>query len=99
VTTAFWLLLTVPDVAVNVAVLWSNATVTLAGTVSNPLLLASETVEAPMAALFSVTVQVLDALLPRVEGAQASDESWAGATRVSVFVRLAPLRLAVTTAD
>ena len=99
VTTAFWLLLTVPDVAVNVAVLWPSATVTLAGTVSNPLLLASETAEAAVAALSSVTVQVLDALLPRVEGAQASDESWAGATRLSVFVRLAPLRLAVMTAD
>jgi hypothetical protein len=39
------------------------------------LLLASETVAALMAALFKVTVQVLDALLPRVEGAQAIDVS------------------------
>jgi hypothetical protein len=60
---------------VKVALLWPNATVTLAGTVSNPLLLASETVAALRAALFKVTVQVLDALLPRVEGAQASEES------------------------
>jgi len=58
-----------------VALVWPDATVTLAGTVSTPLLLASETVAALMAALFKVTVQVLDALLPRVEGAQAIDVS------------------------
>ena len=75
VTIALWLLLTVPDVALKVALLWPSATVTLAGTVSNPLLLASETVAALRAALFNVTVQVLVALLPRVEGAQASEES------------------------
>ena len=57
------------------ALVWPDATVTLAGTVSTPLLLASETVAALMAALFKVTVQVLDALLPRVEGAQAIDVS------------------------
>jgi hypothetical protein len=69
------LLLAVPEVAVKVALLWPNATVTLAGTVSDPLLLASDTVAALRAALFNVTVHVLDALLPRVEGAQATDES------------------------
>ena len=98
VTMAFWLLLTVPAVAVKVALLWPDATVTLAGTVSNPLLLASETVAALMAALFNVTVQVLDALLPRVEGAQATDVSCAGATRLKVLVRFTPAALAVTTA-
>jgi hypothetical protein len=72
---AFWLLLTVPDAAVKVALLWPSATVTLAGTVSNPLLLASETVAALRAALFNATVQVLDELLPSVEGAQATEES------------------------
>ena len=75
VTVALWLLLTLPEVAVKVALLWPDAIVTLAGTVSNPLLLASETVAALLAALFKVTVQVLDALLPRLEGAQAIDES------------------------
>ena len=65
----------VPEVAVKVALLWPVATVTLAGTVSNPLLLASETLAALVAALFNVTVQVLEALLPRVEGAQATDVS------------------------
>ena len=65
VTMALWLLLTVPEVAVKVALLWPERDVTLAGTVSNPLLLASVTVAALVAALFNVTVQVLDALLPR----------------------------------
>jgi hypothetical protein len=75
VTIALWLLLTVPEVAVKVALLWADETVTLAGTISNPLLLASDTVAALVAALFNVTVQVLDALLPRLEGAQATDVS------------------------
>jgi hypothetical protein len=97
VTVAFWLLLTVPEVAVKVAVLWPVATVTLAGTVSNPLLLASETVAALVAALFKVTVQVLDALLPRVAGEQDTDVTCAGATRLKVLVRFTPPALAVTT--
>ena len=75
VTIAFWLLLTVPEAAVKVALLWPDAIVRLAGTVSNPLLLVSATVAALVVALFNVTVQVLDALLPSVEGAQASAES------------------------
>ena len=86
VTVAFWLLLMVPEVAVKVALLWPNATTTLAGTVSKPLLLASVTVAALVAALFKVTVQVLDALLPSVEGAQATELSCAGALAVSVKV-------------
>ena len=99
VTVAFWLLLTLPEAAVKVAVLWPNATVTLAGTVSNPVLLASETVAALRAALFNVTVQVLDALLPRVEGAQANELSCAGAAAFSVKVWNPPFRVAVSNAD
>jgi hypothetical protein len=95
VTVAFWLMLTVPEVAAKVALLWPSATVTLAGTVSNAL--ASDTVAALVAALFNVTVQVLDALLPRLDGAQASEESWAGATRFNVLVRFTLPALAVTT--
>ncbi len=72
---ALWLLLTVPEAAVKVALLWPDATVTLAGTASNPLLLASDTVAALVAAWFNVTVQELDALLARVEGVQTSDVS------------------------
>ena len=98
VTMALWLLLTVPEVAVKVALLWPKATTTLAGTVSNPLLLANVTVAALVAALFRVTVQVLDALLPNVEGAQARELSCAGATRLMVFVRFTPPALAVTIA-
>jgi hypothetical protein len=75
VTVAFWLLLTLPEAAAKVALLWPDATVMLAGTVSNPLLLASETVAALLAAWLNVTVQELDALLPKVKGAQASDVS------------------------
>ena len=97
VTIALWLLLTIPEVAVKVALLWPDATVTLAGTVSNPLLLASDTVAALVAALFNVTVQVLDSLLPRVEGAQATEVSCAGATRLKVLVFVTPAALAVTT--
>ncbi|MDP9112093.1 MAG: hypothetical protein M3O20_00265 [Acidobacteriota bacterium] len=53
---------------------------------SNPVLLDSETVAGLMAALFNVTVHVVDALLPRVEGAQAMEVSWAGALAVKVKV-------------
>ena len=66
---------------------------------SNALLLDSVTVAALVAALFKVTVQVLDALLPRVEGAQASELSCAGATRLMVLVRFTPAALAVTMPD
>ena len=90
--------LTVPEVAVKVALLWPAATTTLAGTVSNPLLLASETVAALGAVLFKVAVQVLDALLPRVEGAQASEVNCAGALAVSVKVCEEPFRVDVRTA-
>jgi len=92
---ALWLLLTVPEVAVKVALLWPDATVTFAGTVSNPLLLASETVAALRAPLSNVTVQVLAALLPRVEGVQASALSCAGAAALSVKVCERPLSVAV----
>ena len=98
VTIAFWLLLTLPEVAGKVAVLWPNATVTLAGTVSNPLLLASVTVAALSAALFNVTVQVLEALLPKVEGAQTIDVSCAGAAALSVNVCERPLSVPVNRA-
>jgi hypothetical protein len=82
---------------VKVALLCPDATVTLAGIVSRPMLLASKTVAALVAAWFNVTVQVLDALLPRVEGAQAREESCAGATRLKVLVGFTPPALAVTT--
>lgn len=98
VTRTFWLLLTVPEAAVNVALFWLAAITTLAGTVSAALLLESATVAALAAALFKVTVQVLDELLPSVEGAQASDVSCAGALAVTVKVCEAPFRAAVSRA-
>jgi hypothetical protein len=98
---AFWLLLTFPEVAVKGAVLWPVATVTLTGTVSKPLLLASETVAALVAAWFNVTVQVLEVLLPSVEGAQATDISCAAAGAVALRVKFweAPSSVAVNSAD
>ena len=72
---------------------------TLAGTESNPLLLTSETLAALRAALFKVTVHVLEALLASVAGAQASEVRCAGATKLSVLVRLTLPALAVTIAD
>ena len=98
VTVAFWLLLTVPDVAAKVALLWPEGTVTVGARVSNPLLLVSDTTAGLVATLLSVTVQVLEALLPSVEGAQASDVSCAGALRFNVLFLLTPPLLAVTTA-
>jgi hypothetical protein len=98
VTLAFWLLLTVPEVAVKVELLWPSAIVTLTGTASSALSLASDTVAALVAALFNVTVQVLDELLPRVEGAQASEESCVGAVALSVKLCETPLRVAVNRA-
>ena len=73
----------------------------MAGTVSNPLLLASETVAALLALVLNVTVHVLDALLPRVEGAQASDVSCAGAGAAALSVKdwATPFSVAVSRAD
>jgi hypothetical protein len=83
---------------VKVALLWPGATVTLAGTVSNPLLLASETVAALVAALFNATVQLLDALLLTAAGVQDSEESCAGAGAVAFSVNDCdtPFRVAVS---
>src|SRR5450631_2285480 len=87
VTVAVWLLLTVPEVAGKVMLLWPEGTVTPGGTVSTPLLLLSETAAALPVGLFKVTVQVLDVLLPSVEGAHASDVSCAAelAVRLNVW--------------
>ena len=85
-------------VAANVALLWDAPTVTLAGTVSDPLLLPKVTTLALAAALFNVTVQVLFALLPKLEGEQDTDDSWAGALPVSVNVWDAPFKEALSNA-
>ena len=72
-------------VALNVAVVAEAATVTDAGTVSCPLLSASATSAPPLGAAFDrVTVQVLDAFGPMLEGLQATDETAVAAVRLSV---------------
>ncbi len=90
VTVIFWAVLTVAVVAAKVALLWVAPMVTLAGTVSDPLLLLKATVAALVAALFNETVQVLDALLPNEDGEQDTEVSCAGALAVSVKVCVAP---------
>ena len=94
----FCAVVTVAVVAANVALLWVAPTVTLPGTVNDPLLLPKVTTLALVAALFKVTVQVLDALLPRLEGEQDTDDSCAGAFPVSVNVCDAPFSEAVSNA-
>ena len=85
-------------VAAKVALLWLAPMVTLPGTVNDPLLLPKVTTLALVAALFNVTVQVLDPLLPRLEGEHDTDESCAGAFPVSVNVCDAPFSEAVSSA-
>jgi hypothetical protein len=68
-------------VAVNVAVVAPDDTVTDAGTVSSVLLLASVTVDPPAGAVcVSVTVQVLVALWPRLVGLHATGDNVGTAT-------------------
>ena len=75
VIVAVWLLLMVPLVAVNVALIWPVGTVTLAGTGNAVVPLASETVTALEVGWFSATVQLVVALLARVEGEQDREVS------------------------
>jgi hypothetical protein len=98
VTVTFCALVTVAVVAVNVALLWLAPAVTLAGTVSNPLLLLKVTPTALAAALFNVTVQVLEELLPKLEGEHDTDESCAGAFAARLNVCDAPFKEAVSNA-
>ncbi len=86
VTVTFCALLTVVVVAGKTALLWFTAIVTLAGTVSGPLLLLKETIVALVAALFNETVQLVDALLPNEVGEHESEVSCAGALPVRVKV-------------
>ena len=89
VTTAFWLALTLPETALNVALLCPAGTVTLGGTASNALLLAIVTTESVVAAASKVTEHVPDLLLDIAEGEQCSDlgcRVFEGAWSVSVNV-------------
>ena len=85
--------------AVNVAVVAPDDTVTDAGTVSSVLLLATVTVDPPAGAVcVRVTVQLEVALWPKLVGLQATPDTRTGACRLIVAVcELAP-SVAVTVA-
>jgi hypothetical protein len=72
--------------------------VTFVGTVNAATLLLVATTIELVAALLRDTVQVLDALLPRLEGAHDTDESCAGLARFNVTVLALPPVPAVTMA-
>ena len=95
---ALWALPTAPLAAEKFAALWPIAMVTLAGTVTSALLLLSDTVDAPVAALVSDTVQALDEFPPNVDGVQVSELNCAGATRFNVVGTETTPALAVTMA-
>ena len=84
-------------VALKVAVVAPAATVSDAGTVSEALLLASVTLDPPVAAV-SVTVQVLTAPWPRLVGLQAMLDINTDASRLMVAVCELEPRVAVTIA-
>jgi len=69
-------------VTLNVAVVAPAATLTEVGVVSTVLLSETATLAPPGAALVRVTVQVLEALGPRLLGVQPSEETSTGATRL-----------------
>jgi len=100
VTVTLWLLLTDPELAEKLALLWPDGTVTLPGTDSNPLLLVSDTIDVLVVAVFNFTVQLADTLLAIAEGEQDNDVSFAAAVAVAVIVKVweTPFRVAVSTA-
>ena len=86
-------------VALNVAVVAPAATVTDAGTVSKPLLLAKVTLEPPVGAVWvSVTVHVLTALCPSLVGLHPTPDTSTCASRLMVAVWEPLPRVAVTVA-
>jgi len=81
-----------PLVAPKLAVVAAAATVTEAGTVNIALLLESVTAAPPVGAdLVTVTVHVLLALGPRLDGAQAIEDTSTGATKLMVALLVLPL--------
>jgi len=81
-----------PLVALKVAVVAPAVTVTAAGTVNIALLLESVTAAPPVrAGLVRVTVHVLLALGPRLDGAHATADTSTGATRLMVALLVLPL--------
>jgi hypothetical protein len=90
---AFWSLVNVPVVALKLAEVAPAATLTEAGVVSDERLSETATLAPPVgAALVRVTVQVLEALAPRLLGVQASEEtSTEPATRLRLVLAELPL--------
>jgi len=86
-------------VALKVADVAAPATATDAGTVRVALVLVRVTVAPPVGAgLLRVTVQVLEALGPRLVGLQTSEETRTGATRATVVLAEVAPKLAVRVA-
>jgi len=80
-------LATVVVVALNVAVVAAAATVTEAGTDKVALVFVRVTAAPPVGAAFvNVTVHVLDAFGPKLVGLQPTDDTNAGATRLTVVL-------------
>jgi len=99
-TTAFWLVLTLPEIALNVAVLWPPGTVTLEGTESNVLLLVIDTTKLAVVTASKFTVHFADTLLVIAEGEQTSvtGRLFVATWALSVKVWELPLRVAVSRA-
>jgi len=97
---AFWLTLTLPEIASNVTLLWPAGTVIVEGTESNELLLESDTTESIVVAALKVTAHLPNLLLDIEEGEQCIDLGcplvllWA----VRVKVWEPPFKLAVSNA-
>ena len=98
VIVAVWSAFTAAMVAVNVALVCPEFTVTVAGTVTFALLSESPTEVAEAAAATRVTVQVDVPGAFTLAGEQLKVFNCAGAVRLSVNVRLTALRVAVTIA-
>jgi hypothetical protein len=73
VIVAFWLALTVPEIASKVTLVWPAGTVTLGGTVSKALLLAIDTSESVVRAVSKVTAHLPDVWLDIAVGEQCID--------------------------
>jgi hypothetical protein len=97
---AFWLLLTLPETATKVALLWPAGTVTLGGTESNVLLLAIDTTESAGVAASKLTVHFADTLLVIAEGEhnRVTGRVFVAPCALSVKVWEPPFRLAVNKA-
>ena len=94
-------LVNVPVVAENVALLCPDSTVTLEGTLRAVLLLCTDTVVLTVAAALRETVQVEDVFEPIVEGVQPTDVSVdpvTGVWRVMAVIAFWPPNVAVMVA-